>query len=192
MAVTLPYPDMEFVPLDILTAQEQNQLVTNIEYLAGVFPLASSEIADNAVTTGKINNGAVTESKIADGAVTSNKIDWDSLESSYIVDSNFSIDTVGVTKCQYTVQATGKYLVITDASYNILSATHFVYLTVFSGSTAREERYTSAAANAFSSLSVVARLSCNAGDVISVKLRDSLGIPASGNTRVACAVVRIG
>lgn len=34
MALTLPYPDMNFVPLDVLTAAEQNQLVANIEYLA--------------------------------------------------------------------------------------------------------------------------------------------------------------
>lgn len=54
MAVTLPYEDMEFVPLDILTAQEQNQLVANIEYLAGLFPLGSSEIADGAVTSSKL------------------------------------------------------------------------------------------------------------------------------------------
>ena len=35
MALTLPYPDMNFVPLDVLTAAEQNQLVANIEYIAG-------------------------------------------------------------------------------------------------------------------------------------------------------------
>jgi hypothetical protein len=34
MALTLPYPDMNFVPLDVLTAAEQNQLVANIEFLA--------------------------------------------------------------------------------------------------------------------------------------------------------------
>lgn len=78
MAVTLPFPDMEFVPLDILTAQEQNQLVANIEYLAGLFPLGSPEIAENAILNTKINNGAVTEFKIADGAVTSGKIDFTS------------------------------------------------------------------------------------------------------------------
>lgn len=55
MALTLPYPDMVFVPLDILTAEEQNQLVGNIEFLANQFPLAASNIANGAVTADKID-----------------------------------------------------------------------------------------------------------------------------------------
>lgn len=31
--MALPYPSMNFVPLDVLTAAQQNQLVANIEYL---------------------------------------------------------------------------------------------------------------------------------------------------------------
>lgn len=34
MALALPYPDMDFVPLDILLASELNQMVANIEFLA--------------------------------------------------------------------------------------------------------------------------------------------------------------
>lgn len=34
MALTLPYPSMNFVPLDVLTAQQQNQLVANIQHIA--------------------------------------------------------------------------------------------------------------------------------------------------------------
>ena len=43
MALTLPYPSMNFVPLDVLTAAEQNQLVTNIEYIASQFPAAKQD-----------------------------------------------------------------------------------------------------------------------------------------------------
>lgn len=60
MAVTLPYPDMDFVPLDILTAAEQNQLVANIEYLAGVFPLSAANIdfsTFNMITACNSNSG---------------------------------------------------------------------------------------------------------------------------------------
>lgn len=39
MAITLPYPDMDFTPLDVLTATEMDQIVSNYEY-----------IADNAMT----------------------------------------------------------------------------------------------------------------------------------------------
>ena len=38
MALTLPYPGMDFTPLDILTATEMDQLVANIEYIASQLP----------------------------------------------------------------------------------------------------------------------------------------------------------
>lgn len=72
MALTLPYPDMVFVPLDILTAEEQNQLVGNIEFLANQFPLAASNIA----------NGAIGSGQLAAGAVKSDNVDWTTLTSS--------------------------------------------------------------------------------------------------------------
>ena len=53
--VTLPYPNMDFVPLDVLTADELDQIVANID---------------------AINNASITTDSIADGAVTSDKIDW--------------------------------------------------------------------------------------------------------------------
>ncbi len=34
MAVTLPYPNMDFTPLDVLTAAEMDQMVANDKYLA--------------------------------------------------------------------------------------------------------------------------------------------------------------
>ena len=47
MALTLPYPDMDFVPLDILTAAEQDQLVANIEYIANQFPRLQNSLGRN-------------------------------------------------------------------------------------------------------------------------------------------------
>ena len=66
MALTLPYPDMVFVPLDILTAEEQNQLVGNIEFLANQFPLAASNIANGAVTADKIDWTAISGQTLSD------------------------------------------------------------------------------------------------------------------------------
>lgn len=65
MALTLPYPDMDFVPLDILTAAEMNELVANIEFLANQLPVATTNITDAAVTTAKIADNAVTSGKIS-------------------------------------------------------------------------------------------------------------------------------
>lgn len=44
MALTLPYPDMDFTPLDVLTAAEMDQIVSNYEYIANQFPVKSSNI----------------------------------------------------------------------------------------------------------------------------------------------------
>lgn len=55
----LPNQGMSFSPFAILTAEEQNDLVENIESLA-----TGSGIGDGAVTTAKIANSAVTSSKI--------------------------------------------------------------------------------------------------------------------------------
>lgn len=75
----LPYPSMDFVPLDVLTADELDQLVANINAVnAGVADTA--QIADNAITT----------NKIADDAVTAPKIDWDTMTSGTPVSLNFS------------------------------------------------------------------------------------------------------
>jgi hypothetical protein len=39
MALTLPYPSMSFVPLDVLTAEEMNHIVSNYTYIANQFPI---------------------------------------------------------------------------------------------------------------------------------------------------------
>lgn len=44
MALTLPYPNMDFTPLDILTADEMDQLVANIEFISQQFPIGASNI----------------------------------------------------------------------------------------------------------------------------------------------------
>lgn len=44
MALTLPYPDLDFVPLDILTAEEMNEIVANYTFISNQFPIASSNI----------------------------------------------------------------------------------------------------------------------------------------------------
>lgn len=44
MALVLPYPDLDFVPLDILTAEEMNQIVANYTHIANQFPVTSQNI----------------------------------------------------------------------------------------------------------------------------------------------------
>lgn len=54
MSVTLPYPSMNFVPLDILTAEELNHMAANDQYLAGLFPVSTANVADGAITNAKL------------------------------------------------------------------------------------------------------------------------------------------
>ncbi len=68
MALTLPYPDMNFVPLDVLTAAEQNQLVANIEYIAnnvesvtGIYATGRTRIYIDG-TAGDDNNDGLSSS----------------------------------------------------------------------------------------------------------------------------------
>lgn len=60
---TLPYPNMDFVPLDILTADELDQIVANIEAINSA-SIGTSAIANNAITAPKIANGAITTEKL--------------------------------------------------------------------------------------------------------------------------------
>ncbi len=55
MALTLPYPSLDFVPLDVLTAEEMNEIVANYTYIANQFPIGTANIASSAVTADKID-----------------------------------------------------------------------------------------------------------------------------------------
>ena len=58
MALTLPYPSMNFVPLDVLTAEEMNHIVANYTFIANQFPVPSSNIDwSNISTSGKFEFG---------------------------------------------------------------------------------------------------------------------------------------
>lgn len=44
MALTLPYPGLDFVPLDILTAEEMNEIVANYTFIASQFPIGAGAL----------------------------------------------------------------------------------------------------------------------------------------------------
>lgn len=65
MALTsLPYPSMDFVPLDVLTADELDQIVANINAINNNALVPTASIADGAVTNQKIANATIALSKI--------------------------------------------------------------------------------------------------------------------------------
>lgn len=64
--MSLPNPDMDFTPFDVLTAEELDEMVANIEALAD-----GSGIGDGAVTPSKLGLGQQTASESASGTTTS-------------------------------------------------------------------------------------------------------------------------
>lgn len=83
MALTLPYPGMVFVPLDILTAEQQNRIVANYTYISNQFPIASSNIDFTTITStpaiiGSINNHNIYR-KLITGNTGSSQGTWSSL-----------------------------------------------------------------------------------------------------------------
>lgn len=52
--VTLPYPNMDFVPLDVLTANELDQLVANIEAVNNA-QITSAQISNSTITAPKMD-----------------------------------------------------------------------------------------------------------------------------------------
>lgn len=71
---TLPYPSMDFVPLDVLTADELDQIVANIDAINNA-TIGTGAIDANAITTAKIDDSAITTAKVANDAITQAKID---------------------------------------------------------------------------------------------------------------------
>lgn len=99
MALSLPY-NLVFVPLDVLTAEELNNLMADISYISNQFPLTSSNIgsgaigstqlATNAVTSAKISSGAVTSTALSALAVGANAFNYSSVLNSYTVTSSIN------------------------------------------------------------------------------------------------------
>lgn len=81
MAITtLPYPNMDFVPLDVLTADELDQIVANIEAINNA-TINTGSIANGAINTTKLADGAVATAKVANSAITGAKINFSSITS---------------------------------------------------------------------------------------------------------------
>lgn len=110
--VVLPYPSMDFVPLDILTADELDQIVANIDAINNA-TIDSTVISNNAITTPKVADGAITTPKLDDGAITTAKLDDDAVGMIYLgkasltsASSSLSI-TLGTTYDNYKVAGCG-------------------------------------------------------------------------------------
>lgn len=124
MAITtLPYPNMDFVPLDVLTADELDQIVANIEAINNA-TIGTGAIANSAITTAKIANSAISTAKIADKAITSSKMDWTTFGSVMEQYTSTGTKTLNIssipTGAKFAVLIAG-YVQITGANFSIRS-----------------------------------------------------------------------
>lgn len=104
---TLPYPNMDFVPLDILTANELDQIVANID-----------AVNNAQITSAQMSNNAVTSAKIADGAVSFDKIDWTTFGRQHTTSStSVTIGTSATTMESFSLTA-GTWLLIGTSDFN--------------------------------------------------------------------------
>lgn len=85
MALNLPYPNLDFVPLDILTADEMNEIVANYTYIANQLPETVATVNSDPVTVPYQNYSdvvALDVSSIPNGSKiliqSSSRLQWDS------------------------------------------------------------------------------------------------------------------
>lgn len=116
--MALPYPSMNFVPLDILTAAEMNQLVANITSLSNGTGLA---------------NGSVGTNQIAPTAVTPDKLNLTTWGSGYTGVTGLN-NTVKFVSYSQIVPA-GKYLILWNAKINANGNSGDYYAMIFADST---------------------------------------------------------
>lgn len=109
----LPYPSMDFVPLDVLTADELDQIVANINAVNNG-SAGTTQIADSSITTAKVADGAITTNKVADSAITGAKIDMPSTRTTLW---SGALNTTGGTTYNFSENARNfSYLLITFGS----------------------------------------------------------------------------
>ena len=95
---------MNFVPLDVLTAAEQNQLVANIEYIANQFPITSANIGSQAVKSSNIDWA----STVQEGAITMNT-GWTAGSDTYCRKQGNIV--------QWSMKLTGSSTMVTNTTY---------------------------------------------------------------------------
>lgn len=163
MALTLPYPDMVFVPLDILTAEEQNQLVGNIEFLANQFPLAASNIA----------NGAIGSDQLADEAVTADKIDFSTLPHYVKVGDGDSFVNVEKTWDTYNIPTAGVYFVLFSITGNCQTGATTMRAQINKNG-ALQVWNASTTYNSYNETIATTLLTCNANDTLTATYRTDI------------------
>lgn len=124
---TLPYPSIDFVPLDVLTADELDQLVANINAVNNG-SVSATAIVDGSITGAKLASGAITETKIDDGAVSVNKVASNAITTAKVADG-------AITGAKINVQSIGSKVAEAGTAVSIgTTDTELINITLDAGS----------------------------------------------------------
>lgn len=116
-----------FAPGDVVSSSKINENFTNlntdITTLNAKFPVATANLADNAVATAKIADGAVSTAKIADGAVTAAKTaDEPGFNRNYVFPSGLAgIPTTAGAITNVTLDAPAAGFAVVTATFQFVS-----------------------------------------------------------------------
>lgn len=122
MAVTLPYPDLDFVPLDVLTAEEMNQIVANYTYIANNVPELPPTVkpGDSVTWEPPLTEGNRYPGYLyCAGTMTSS-----SKSVRFTIPTPFHLDStcnsVTITKCEVTIRVPAGGYLSADTTFNIV------------------------------------------------------------------------
>lgn len=149
------------------------------------------KIINGVITTENIANSAVTTAKINNGAVTADKIDFTTLEQYYGSKGKFAIGTSDTNVLQYTINKGGKYLIICVCSLDASNQSHSTYINIIKNSQSLGSSYMTYHPGYWGNLSHLNMVEAEAGDVIKMVMRDTVGLPANVNTDARMAIIQL-
>ena len=105
---------------------------------------------------------------------------------------NFDIPTTLSAVLSYTVQESGKYLILSDFISQSASGAHAIYQSIFINSSEASARYVTVPSTSYGYLGNQTIQTLSAGDVIELKVRSTAAISASVNSRASLILQRVG
>lgn len=168
-------------------------VLAEIHLLPGLSTITSQYIHPGAVAQGLVPPSAnsVSTDSIQDSSITANKIDYSSLEVYTDIKSGNSIGSTYADYFTYTIVTTGKYFIAVNCNLQSANSSHTSYVDIRKNGTAIDTSYQTIETASFGNLTIAGGYPFTTGDIVTIALRDTVGLSASTNTKLRFAIVRI-